>query len=339
MYLDGAILDEYALFKPSVFSQVVRPALSDRLGWGCFVSTPRGKNLFYDVCQQGKKDPENWYTLTLRADESGIIPVSELAALQRDMDPEEFAQEYLCSFDSALKGAIYADEVNKMFLEGRCVQTDIYDQNLPVHCSFDLGFTDATVCIWFQCGLDGRVRVVACEATTGTDIFFHIEKILQFGGELGDVFLPHDARARNLQTGVSIVEQFIKNGIKPRIVTEHKIRDGIMAVRKLFPAITINEQATGDLVEALKGYRRQWDDNKLMFADAPLHDWCSDYADAFRYMAIACSMLGFTGIMGAEGKKKVETRSHVLLTSSMFNLDTLHADATARKGGGRPRIM
>jgi hypothetical protein len=247
------------------------------------------------------------------------------------MDPEEFAQEYLCSFDSALKGAIYASEVNELFMDARARDGNLFDVNLPTHCVFDLGFTDATVCIWFQLGLDGTVRVVACEATTGTDIFHHIDKIRQFEGEVGDVFLPHDARAKNLQTGKSIVEQFIKElGFMPRIVTEHKVRDGIAAVRRLFPLVSIETQTTGDLIEALKSYRRTWDDNKLMFSDVPYHDWSSDFCDCFRYMAIACSMLGFMGTGSVLPSKKQKSDLE-LLTESNYNLETLFQDYEANR--------
>jgi hypothetical protein len=320
MYLDGCVPDEYALFKPSVFSQVIRPALSDRNGWAIFASTPRGKNLFYDVVQGAKNSPGDWFHLTLPADVSGIIPTKELAELQKDMDPEEFAQEYLCSFDSALKGAIYASEVNLLFLEKRAVESGLYDPALPVHCVFDLGFTDATICIWFQIDKRGSVRIVACEMTAGVDIFYHIEKIHQFEGELGEVFLPHDARAKNLQTGKSIVEQFLKEGISPRIVPMHKVRDGIAAVRRLFPSITIDIGSTGDLLEAMKAYRRQWNENLGIFSDVPLHDWASDYCDALRYMALACSMLGFVAKMDSA------VGTEVLVPHDGYNLETLYAD-------------
>lgn len=287
MYLDGVVMDEYAIFKPSVFSQVVRPALSDRHGWGVFVSTPRGKNLFYDVCEQARKNPNEWFGLTLKADTSGLIAADELRSLQVDLDPEEFGQEYLCSFDSALKGAIYASELNDTFLEGR-VKSGLYDPALPTHVAFDLGYTDATVAVYWQVHRDGSIAVVACEVTQGQSIFAHLDKLNSFAGDLGDVWLPHDARAKNLQTGLSIVEQFIKEGLRPRIVPMHKVRDRIAATRRLFTRVYFDQEATGDLLEALKGYRREWDDNKLQFDDKPLHDWCSDYADAFGYMAMVC---------------------------------------------------
>jgi phage terminase large subunit len=318
MYLDGFVGDEYAMFRPSVFSQVIRPALSDRHGWGVFASTPRGKNLFYDQVRLAEKTPSDWYNLTLKASTSGIIHPQELLELQRDMDPEEFAQEYECSFDAALKGAIYANEVNTMFLEGRIIQEDLYDPNLPVHVVFDLGFTDATVAIWFQVTKRGQVNIVSAEATTGQDIFYHIEKIQAFRGDIGDVWLPHDARAKNLQTGKSIVEQFLKEGIRPQLVPAHKVRDGISAARKVFPSVFIQEDTTGDLVEALKAYRRQWNDTLLMFSDTPLHDWASDWADSFRYLCMVC------------GIKDVAVQTTPIGTVnpdlSEYNLETLHED-------------
>lgn len=323
MYLDGFVGDEYAMFRPSVFSQVIRPALSDRHGWGVFASTPRGKNLFYDQVRLAERTPKEWYNLTLKASTSGIIHPQELLELQRDMDAEEFAQEYECSFDAALKGAIYANEVNLMFAEGRVVQEDLYAPDLPVHVVFDLGFTDATVGIWFQLAKSGPV-IVACEATTGQDIFYHIEKIQSFKGEIGEVWLPHDARAKNLQTGKSIVEQFLKEGIRPQIVPQHKVRDGISAARKVFPSVRIQEDSTGDLVEALKAYRRMWNDALMMFSDTPLHDWASDFADAFRYMCMIC-----------EPRAKVAEPTKYTHVANTYNLETLHEDARLLRGDTR----
>jgi hypothetical protein len=291
MYLDGGVGDEYALWRPSVFSTIIRPALSDRTGWWVFASTPRGKNLFHKEWKKGLKNPNAYFSLMLRASESGIIPQWELDALREDMDPEEFAQEYECSFDAALKGAIYANEVNMLFLEKR-IRPQLYDPHLPTHVIFDLGFTDATVAIyWQESPQDQSIRIVNVDSSHGKDIQHHIDAILAFKGlgELGSVWLPHDAKARNLQTGRSIVEQFLDNEIRPSLVPGHKVRDRLAATRKLFPQIYISEECSEELVEALKGYRREWDENRLMFSDTPFHDWCSDFADAFGYMCVVAA--------------------------------------------------
>lgn len=351
MYLDGAVMDEYALFRPSVFSTIIRPALSDRQGWGVFASTPKGRNEFYKVHKQSTSDPD-YFSLTLSAADSGIIAPLELASLQRDMDAEEFAQEYLCSFDAALKGAIYAEEVNQLFLEKR-LAPDLYDPALPTHVAFDLGFTDATVAIYWQEHRDGTIRVVAVEATQGKDIFYHIERLTLRSTSsagaflLGEVYLPHDAKARNLQTGRSIVEQFLENGIRPSMVPPHKVRDRIAATRRLFPRIHIESadstEGCADLVEALKGYQREWDENLLMFDDKPLHNWCSDYADAFGYMCVVAAprfarSADKTADMEKRARADVTPEGHTRIYVPDMHLHNLFQDRETSLRGAKARI-
>lgn len=347
MYLDGFVGDEYALWKPSVFSQVIRPALSDRVGWGVFASTPRGKNLFHDKVKEARTSPQDHFLLELRADTSNIIPASELEDLRKHMDPEEFAQEYMCSFDAALKGAIYAEEVNLLFLEGRYhVDAELYDPNLPTHVVFDLGFTDATVAIyWQEDPATSTIRVVNVEATNGKDIFHHIDQITHFSGqaELGSIWLPHDARAKNLQTGRSIVEQFLANDLRPNIVPNHKVRDRIAATRQMFPRIHIDGNTGGeDLLEALKGYRREWDDDLLMFKDQPLHDWCSDYADGFGYMCVVAAPRMGLALPSADNSPEhriiVARRSQKVIPST-YTLSHLFQDYDDRMRGQQRRIQ
>ena len=332
MYLDGTVNDEYAMWRPSVFSQIIRPALSDRNGWSVFASTPRGKNLFYDTQRQAEANPKEWFSLTLRASTSNIISAHELNDLRKMMDQEEFGQEYECSFDAALKGAIYAKEVDELFREQRFRTSELpslYDPDLPTHFAFDLGFTDATVCIAWQEQKGGKRVILKCTATTGQDIFHHIEELHSFSGEVGDVWLPHDARAKNLQTGKSVIEQFLSEGIRPRVVPSHKVRDGIAAARRIFPSVTIEEVHTGELLEALKSYRREWNEDLGMFSERPVHDWASDYADVFRYFALVCSP--------ASGASTASSSSNTS-SGKGFNLDGLFSDNEYHRRRNSTRI-
>lgn len=356
-YLDGAAMDEYAMFRPSVFTQIIRPALSDRAGWGVFASTPRGRNLFYEVFKKSQRYPNEYHLTNLRADTSGIIPSQELAELQRDMDPEEFAQEYLCSFDSALKGAIYANEINTLFAEGRCHNfegsplTPLYIPNLPTNFAYDIGFTDAMVRIAWQVLPSGQINVVNVESAVGADIDYHIGSLHQFadearaaGGGIGEVWLPHDARAKNVQTGKSVVEQFLQGGIRPRIVPNHKVRDRLAAVRKVMPTIHIDMTpvsfetpdipVTGDLLEALKAYRREWDEEKMVFSEQPVHDWSSDFADAFGYMCVVANPNQI--ITGSSDTALENSRPDTPQIG--YNLETLHSDYMTRMSGASQRI-
>jgi phage terminase large subunit len=109
-YLDGVVLDEFADMKPEVWHEVVRPMLADRRGWATFIGTPKGKNEFFRLYESAKRDP-TWFQMMLKASESGIISSSELADLQREMGEDQYQQEFECSFEAAIKGAFYADEM------------------------------------------------------------------------------------------------------------------------------------------------------------------------------------------------------------------------------------
>jgi phage terminase large subunit-like protein len=52
LYLDGAVLDEFADMKPRLFGEIIRPLLTDRQGWATFIGTPKGHNAFYDIYNQ-----------------------------------------------------------------------------------------------------------------------------------------------------------------------------------------------------------------------------------------------------------------------------------------------
>ena len=77
LYLDGAVLDEYAQMPSSLFGEVLRPALSDRKGWAIFIGTPKGKNAFYDLYSNAEKH-DTWFTKVYPASETGIVDEAEL---------------------------------------------------------------------------------------------------------------------------------------------------------------------------------------------------------------------------------------------------------------------
>ncbi|HEY3476591.1 MAG TPA: hypothetical protein VGK56_18385, partial [Anaerolineales bacterium] len=106
------------------------------------------------------------------------------------------------------------------------------------------------------------------------------------GAPRGKIWLPHDARAKTLQTGRSIVEQFIDHGIMPEIVPSLSLADGIAAARLVFPDIYFNEEGCRDGLRALRSYHREFDEDRKVYKDSPVHDWSSHFADALRYFGI-----------------------------------------------------
>lgn len=102
LYFDGIVLDEVAQMDPYVWNEVIRPALSDRNGFAVFIGTPKGINLFYELYSRARSGGDSgWYAAMHRADETGVLPPEELAALKKDMSDNAYRQEYLCDFTAS----------------------------------------------------------------------------------------------------------------------------------------------------------------------------------------------------------------------------------------------
>jgi phage terminase large subunit len=108
---------------------------------------------------------------------------------------------------------------------------------------------------------------------------------------VGEVWLPHDARAKSLQTGKSMIEQFLEAGITPRLVPELSVLDGIEAARLTLPFCHFDQTKCYDGIEHLRGYNREWDEKNQMYRSRPKHDQHSHASDAFRYLALAAKRI------------------------------------------------
>jgi phage terminase large subunit len=159
---------------------------------------------------------------------------------------------------------------------------------MPVHLVADLGFTDS--CSWWgwQETPDGY-RVVEFMEDDNQPIQHYIDwvKSRPYRVNAEGIFLPHDARAKSLQTGKSIIEQFMGNGIRPRLVPEMSLQDGIEAARLILPKCHFHEETTYDGVDHLRAYMREWDEKTQTYRNRPKHDQHSHAADSFRYLALA----------------------------------------------------
>lgn len=284
LYLDGVVLDEFADMKPSVWGEVVRPMLMDRRGWAAFIGTPKGENTFYDIWEAAQDDPE-WFTLRLKASESGILPEEEVEAAKRMLSPEQFEQELECSFAAAVLGAYWAKEINQAENDGRIGEVP-YEPLLPVHTAWDLGIGDSTA-IWFFQVSGAEVRVIDYYENHGQGLPHYAAVLASKPYRYGDDWVPHDARVRELGTGRTRVETLLSLHRKPNVVPDHKIMDGINAVRVTLPNMWFDRYKCLDGVKALRQYQAEYDEKARTFKDTPRHDWTSHPADAMRYLAMA----------------------------------------------------
>jgi hypothetical protein len=282
----GVYMDEFGDFKPSVFGNVIRPALSDKQGWAVFGGTPKGKNQFWEIYETAKRLPDEWFLLRLPASSSGLLPAGELAAAKAQLAEDQYLQEYECSFEAAILGAFFGKEMRQA--EPRINERVVFEPGYPVHTAWDLGYRDDTAIWWYQV-VGGEVRVIDFFAVSGADIRAIAEVVVNKGYTYGKHHLPHDARAKSLQTGRSIVEQLADHlGINHlSVVPNIGLQDGIQAIRQMLPRTWFNSVKCGDGIEALRQYQREYDEDKKAFRASPRHDWTSHPADAFRMLAVA----------------------------------------------------
>lgn len=285
MYFDGVVMDEVGQMRPSAWYSVLRPALSDRKGWAIWAGTPAGKNFFWQLREEARLNPGSHLLMELPASKTGILDAEELRDAQAQMTPETYATEYEISFDAAIPGAYYAKTIGQLYEIGQIGEQKI-DPDLPVDYAADLGFTDS--CSWWgwQTTHDGY-RVVDFYEADGQPISHYIDWLKARPHKVGEVYLPHDAKAKSLQTGKSIIEQFLAAGIRPKLAAELSLQDGIEAARMVLPQCWFDETACYEGIEHLRGYMREWDEKTQTFRNRPKHDQHSHAADAFRYMALS----------------------------------------------------
>lgn len=283
LYLDAVVLDEYADMSPRIFSEVLRPALSDREGSAIFIGSAKGGTPFYDLWERIKDDPD-WFVKEYKASETGVIPEAELEDARKIMDEDEFAQEYECSWTASIKGAYYGKQLSEAQTEDRIGKVP-YDPRLPVNTAWDLGVGDSTS-IWFYQVLGQEVRIIDYHEDSGEGLPYYAKILDQKGYKYGDHWAPHDIQVRELGSGKSRIETAKMLGIEFRIVPNLSIDDGINAVRNTIPRCWFDAKKCELGLQALRNYRKEYDDRRQEYKPRPLHDWSSHAADAFRYLAV-----------------------------------------------------
>lgn len=99
-YFDGVVMDEVAQMDPDVWHDIVRPMLADYLGWALFIGTPNGVNLFSELYEKASRSAaEGWFASSYTVYETDALDPQEVEDMKRDMAPQSFAREMLCSFD------------------------------------------------------------------------------------------------------------------------------------------------------------------------------------------------------------------------------------------------
>lgn len=282
LYFDAVILDEPADFPSNAWPTVIRPALADRKGRATFIGTPKGKNDFWDIYDNSITDP-NWFSANLKASETGVLDKEELEEARRTMGEDRYLQEFECSFEAAIQGAYYGTEM-QLATESKRVGVVPYDPAIAVVTGWDLGMSDSTS-IWFAQFVGQERRIIDFYESSGVGLDHYVKVIKEKEYVYDTHILPHDARVRELGTGksrIEILQSLGLNGIE--IAPSLSVDDGIQATRLFLRTTWFDAERCKRGVEALRQYRRDWDEKGKTWRMRPLHDWTSHSADAMRYL-------------------------------------------------------
>jgi len=291
----GVVFSEWALSNPQAWS-LIRPILLENGGWAVFITTPRGRNHAHRMFQMAQAS-DDWFAERLTSDDTGVFTPESLATERAELIAERgeedgeaiFQQEYMTSWSAALPGAYYARLIDKAEADGR-VGFVPYNPQKQVHTAWDLGRNDATV-IWFVQANGAGWDVVDYYANTSVGLDHYVKVVKDKDYNYGEHLLPHDAENEQLNgqgvTG-SIEESAKSMGLKGvRVVPRTKsVANDINEVRQILPMCRFDKDKCEKGLDALRSYRRIWDEKLKAYRDTPLHDWASDPADAFRTFAI-----------------------------------------------------
>ena len=282
-YYDGCVLDEVGDMNPKVWNEVLRPSLSDRLGWCLFIGTPKGMNHFAEFRDRAE-ETEGWKLIEFKASQTGIIPESELNAARAEMGEDKYQQEFECNFNSAVEGAYYGQIINDLEAKGRITTVD-RDDLCKSYVAWDLGMGDST-CLWVAQLVGKEVRLIDFVENHGVGLDWYVNWLKENRYERFDQYLPHDVEVREMGTGKSRKEVLQEAGLEITVAPRLSVADGIQAVRRLLPRCWFDKDKTKQGVNALRNYRREYNEKQNVYYEKPLHDWASHASDSFRYLAI-----------------------------------------------------
>ena len=303
----GVVFSEYALQDPAGWDLIVSPILLKNGGWAVFNSTPRGKNHFFDLFMMAKNKP-NWWISKLSVTDTGLITEAQLDQERAEGRSEELIQqEYYVSFDRGVEGSYYGRLIDQGRREGR-VDLPVYiDWAQGVSTAWDLGFGDSTAIVFFQQPSPNRINIIDFYQDTGKGLADYAKVLDRKGYNYIKHFVPFDCNKGELSTGRSLRESAKSLGLSFTPVPKMPLEWGIDCVRSCLPNVWIDSRNCTELVKALEGYSKEYNEKLRCYNNIPKHDGFSHPADAIRYLCSATRLFASDGT-GMSAKQVADLR-------------------------------
>ncbi len=297
------VFSEYAVQMPAAWDYL-RPIVKMNGGYAIFISTPRGKNHFYDLKNIAKDNSETWFYEELPIDKTGVMTHEDfLNEIKTGMSEEKALQEYYVSFDRGIEGAFYGRLIDKA-REDKRIGNVGWEPRSNVNTTWDVGFGDSTSVIFWQV-VGSEVRIIDFYENQGEGMV-HYAKMLQERKYLyGSHFFPHDAGSGSIQTGKTLVTVARELGLNVTVLKRDDISVGIEAARSLLSVCFIDAIKCSHLIKCLENYHKKFNEKTNCYSETPVHDWSSHASDAFRYVAMSRQHYGGSGVSSSLTPDKI----------------------------------
>lgn len=282
----GIVLDETQEQKISVFDSIIRPLVSDTMGFMFIIGTHR-KYSCLDVLIERAKSLPHYKVMCKNVYETGVIHPDEIAALKAELPYAEWCREFLCTDPGYVDGGYYTDPIKKAYEMGRICEIP-YDPNCSnTIIGWDLGFADPTAIAIAQV-YPTRVNFIDCEERKG--LYLRDWVGVANGRRYSQTvcFLPHDAKQGKLELGRTREEFLRESGLGGYIQSLDKPTDllsDIQYTKGFLARCYFDSKKTQRIVECLGNYKTKYNPAQGCFEDKPDHDWSSHMADAVRAVA------------------------------------------------------
>ena len=291
----GVIFSEYSRMSPAVWD-TIRPILRENDGWAIFAYTPWGENHGYDLYNMAKQNDE-WFASFLTVDDTTdhngkrLITDSDVEE-ERDsgMSREMCAQEFYCSFQSALPGAYFASEMESALEQGRITQV-AYEPELPVETYWDLGLADSNA-IWFAQHIGNETRLIDYYENSGEGLVHYIQLLRNKEYVYSRHHAPHDIEVREFSTGRSRRDTALNLGIDFLVGKKIDKMESIDSLRRFLGRCWFDQEKCKVGIAALRNYHKAFNDKTRTFS-SPVHDWSSHGVDALMECSNAHYLDGF----------------------------------------------
>ena len=269
---DLIIFDEAALNDKGIdaFNIQLRPTLDKPNSKAIFISTPRGKNWFYEVYKRGFDDKyPTWCSIHSMWSDNPRAIKQDIDDARLSMSAAEFAQEYEADF-IALEGQIW--QINK----DNIVDVDLSKlEVLDVIAGIDMGFRDPTAIIVLA--TDGRDWYAVAEYLKKEEATSQYAEAIQSLIDSWEIdFLYIDSAAQQTRYDLAYEYDITTTNAKKSVLDGIGYCSSIIEHDRLFV-----DRSCTELINCLDNYR--WDDREGLLNERPKHDDFSHMADALRY--------------------------------------------------------